>query len=67
VHVAVYKPATSSTDPFAARRQRSERYSQRDQLLAAAASLVWFAGWFQAIYDEIAGHAPDAQAPHKKP
>jgi hypothetical protein len=30
--------------------------SQRAQLLAAAASLVWFAGWFQAIYDEIAGH-----------
>jgi hypothetical protein len=31
------------------------------ELLAAAASVVWFAGWLQAIYDEVyeSLHGPD--------
>lgn len=47
--------APSGTTPLNA-EGAGGKGSQRAQLIAAAASLVWFAGWFQAIYDEIAGN-----------
>ena len=65
VRVDLSSPPTAQAAGPTARQRSSSRFSQREQLMAAAQSLVWFAGWFQAIYDEIAGQNPQPPPPRR--
>jgi len=59
VRVPGFQSLTIQTPAPGAARPAQPMGSQRAQLLAAAASLVWFAGWFQGIYEEIVGRVGD--------
>jgi len=46
-------PAKHVTLPVDQPTASPARSARSNELLAAAASVVWFAGWLQAIYDEV--------------